>query len=71
MKPLRLYLLVELHNGISPEEAALDMVRLANVLHCAIKADFNGTPMLAWPGDEAPEIVRLFEKTRGGPMRGG
>ena len=52
-----LWLKVEVMAGTSIDDAAKEMVALANRLAVSIEADFNGVRVLATPDDDPREVA--------------
>lgn len=51
---------LELWPGLSHEEAAMLLLRMANKLDIAIVASFNGIDMSAYPGDMLRAVLVRF-----------
>lgn len=50
--------------GSSIPHCAEDLCEAADRFGVAVEANFNGTSMTAWPGDDPQQVAREFESMR-------
>lgn len=55
---------VEFHNGDRPEQSCRGAVALADKLGCCVMGEWNGTMVMAFPGNDPDRLARKLIEAR-------